>query len=185
MGKRVLDQRGCMQRGNVSHFGRQLVIMGVLGGLGGCNAYASKTAPLPLPRFASIRAKKVNIHVGPGTQYPSVWQIVRPGLPVEITAEFDTWRKIKDFDNTEGWVHKSMLCGVRTICFLHTRTTLRDQPTEGALIKAYIEPQVIARVVRCDQAWCEISLKSQNKSQKGWVLKKQIWGVYDHESQFK
>jgi len=30
---------------------------------------------------------------------------------VEITAEFETWRRIRDADGTEGWVYHSLLSG--------------------------------------------------------------------------
>ena len=53
------------------------------------------TSGLPLPRFASLRVDEVNLRTGPGTRYPIDWVYMREGLPVEITAEFDIWRRIK------------------------------------------------------------------------------------------
>ena len=52
----------------------------------------------PIPRFVSLSSDKVYMRSGPGTKYPVLWEYKRKGLPVEITMEFDVWRKIKDVD---------------------------------------------------------------------------------------
>ena len=70
---------------------------------------------LPVPRFVSLRSAEVNVRTGPGTRYPVEWVFVKRDIPVEITAEFDTWRRIRDWEGTEGWVHQSMLSGKRAI----------------------------------------------------------------------
>src|SRR5271163_3728839 len=48
---------------------------------------------LPIPRFASLRSDKVNVRTGPGAQYPIEWVFERRGMPVEIVAEHDNYRK--------------------------------------------------------------------------------------------
>ena len=70
---------------------------------------------LPLPRFVTLRANEVNLRSGPGTRYPIDWVYRRSGMPVEIIDEFDTWRRIRDWQGTEGWVHQSMVQGRRGI----------------------------------------------------------------------
>ena len=66
---------------------------------------------LPLPRFVSLKAKSVNLRVGPSTDYATSWMYTRAGLPVEITQEFENWRRIRDFEGGEGWVFHSLLSG--------------------------------------------------------------------------
>eukprot|EP01039_Chlorochromonas_danica_P014165 gene14165-16492_t len=84
--------------------------------------------------YASLRANAVNLHVGPGNNYPIDWLYIRQGMPVEIIAEFDTWRQIRDWQGTQGWVHKSLLSGRRTIWVLHTIKNLRKDPDIKAQI---------------------------------------------------
>ena len=69
---------------------------------------------LPVPRFVSLKADKVNMHIGPAKTYEVKWVYQRAGLPVEITAEFENWRRIRDADGAEGWVYHSLLSGRRT-----------------------------------------------------------------------
>ena len=42
------------------------------------------------------------------------WVYTRAGMPVEITAEFENWRRIRDWEGAEGWVYHSLLSGKRT-----------------------------------------------------------------------
>ena len=69
---------------------------------------------LPLPRFVSIKAKRVNMRVGPGQEYAVDWMYLTPGLPVEIVQEFENWRRVRDSDGAEGWIYQSLLTGKRT-----------------------------------------------------------------------
>jgi SH3-like domain-containing protein len=135
---------------------------------------------LLVPRFASLRAKEVNVHVGPGTQYPIEWKLVKTSLPVEIIAEFDTWRKIRDWQGTEGWVHKSLLSGRRTVIVIGEIRNLYKKATTAAPIVARLQPGVVAKVLECDNTWCRIDANRY----RGWIERKMIWGVYPQESKF-
>ena len=69
---------------------------------------------LPVPRFVSLKPDKVNVRGGPTRDHDVTWTYTRAGLPVEITAESDNWRRIRDWEGAEGWVYHSMLSGRRT-----------------------------------------------------------------------
>ena len=69
---------------------------------------------LPLPRYASLKTDRVNLREGPSKDHATKWVFQRAGLPVEITAEFETWRKVRDSEGAEGWVLHSLLSGRRT-----------------------------------------------------------------------
>ena len=68
---------------------------------------------LTIPRFVSLRSNKVFVRTGPALRYPIKWIYTREGLPVEVVQEFDTWRKVRDKDGEEGWIHSSLLSGKR------------------------------------------------------------------------
>ena len=72
---------------------------------------AGPASGLPLPRFVSLKADRVNVRIGPAKTHEVKWVYQRAGLPVEITAEFENWRRIRDADGTEGWVYHSLLSG--------------------------------------------------------------------------
>src|SRR5262245_12595892 len=69
---------------------------------------------LPVPRYVSLKTDRVNLREGPSKDHRTAWVFQRAGLPVEIVAEFETWRRIRDSEGTEGWVLHSLLSGRRT-----------------------------------------------------------------------
>lgn len=148
--------------------------------LAACSAFAAeatKNSGLPLPRFASLRSGEVNVRSGPGVRYPVDWVFVYRNMPVEIVAEFDSWRKIRDWEGTEGWVHQSMLSGRRTAMVTGGLRELHAEPTVDAPVIAKIDGRVIGRVLRCREAWCRVEVTSL----RGWLRRDHVWGIYEHE----
>lgn len=139
---------------------------------------------LPLPRFVSLKSGKVNLRVGPGTQYAVEWRYLKAGLPMEIIQEYDNWRRVRDAEGTEGWVHGSLLSGRRTAM---AAPWLRGQPRKyvemrrgpGAAsgLAARIEPGALLTVEACDGSAC----LARAGGTEGYVSQKQIWGVYPGE----
>ena len=133
---------------------------------------------LPVPRFVSLRSAEVNVRTGPGTRYPVEWVFVKRDIPVEITAEFDTWRRIRDWEGTEGWVHQSMLSGKRAMVVLGDVRTLRRTAGENAGGLARVEPGVAGKLLHCQTNWCEVNVGGY----RGWLQKSEFWGVYPTET---
>ena len=133
---------------------------------------------LPVPRFVSIHAPKVNVRTGPGVRYPVDWVLVRKSMPVEIVAEFEHWRKIRDWQGTEGWVHQNMLSGNRTAVVMNEIRPLRRSADESSPIMARVEPGVIGNVLSCENAWCRLEISGF----KGYMKRTEIWGILDDES---
>ncbi|MEN8235964.1 MAG: MFS transporter [Pseudomonadota bacterium] len=137
------------------------------------------SAKLPLPRFVSLRANQANVRVGPGRQYPIQWVLVRRHLPLEIIAEFDTWRKVKDPEGeVMGWIHQGLLSGLRTAVVLDGEQTVYRKPALESFAVAKLEPGVITKILKCRQGWCRVQVDSID----GWIEPKYLWGVYPAET---
>lgn len=143
-------------------------------------AAQQKTGPsgLPLPRFASLAADRINVRTGPGKQYPIRWIYARNGLPVKIVEEFDTWRKIEDQDGDDGWVHVSLLSGRRTISIVKSVAELRRTADPDASVVLRAEPGVIGRLISCNPTACEVEIEHR----RGWLERTQFWGVLPDEA---
>jgi SH3-like domain-containing protein len=143
---------------------------------------AGKSPPgqsgLKVPRFASLRSGEVNVRTGPGTRYPVEWMFQRRGLPVEITAEFGTWRRIRDGQGAEGWVHRSMLSGKRTALIAAGIETLHRRASADSPAVAKAQQGVVATVRACRDKWCEVEAQGF----RGWVRQASLWGVYPDET---
>jgi SH3-like domain-containing protein len=137
---------------------------------------------LPVPRFVSLKSDKVNMHIGPAKTYEVKWLYQRAGLPVEIIAEFETWRRIRDAEGTEGWVYHSLLSGRRT-GMVTTKSAddlvpLYDRPDDKGAVTARLERGVIAGVKRCSgEGWCFVT----GRGFDGYVRQTRLWGVYPNE----
>jgi SH3-like domain-containing protein len=142
---------------------------------------AGSASGLPVPRFVSLKADKVNMHIGPAKTYETKWLYQRAGLPVEITAEFENWRRIRDSDGTEGWVYHSLLSGKRTgMVIAKTPDDLvpvYEKSDAQSAVVAKLERGVVGTVKRCTDGWCVI----KGPGYDGYVQQVRLWGVYPNE----
>jgi SH3-like domain-containing protein len=133
---------------------------------------------LPIPRYVSLKSDRVNVREGPSKDHPTVWVYERAGLPVEITAEFETWRKIRDSEGSEGWVLHSLLSGRRTALV----APWKKEPqllvaSDHATPVAKLAPGVIGALRGCDGKWCRMA----GKEFDGYLQQELLWGVYPGE----
>lgn len=133
---------------------------------------------LPVPRFVSVRSDRVYARTGPGTRYPIQWIYQQKNLPVEIVQEFDTWRKIRDIDGQEGWVHQSLLSGKRFAMFKSTQAEplLRTKAVDARPV-ALVEPRSLMEIRSCESGWCDLAASGYT----GWMPVESLWGVYEGE----
>jgi SH3-like domain-containing protein len=132
---------------------------------------------LPLPRYASFKSNEVNLRAGPGENYPKQWVYQRANMPVEIFEEWDTWRRIRDYQGVVGWVSVNLLSSKRTAVVIETRRTLHDAPDPTAPAVAEVDPGVIGRIAECSGDWCRLEVKGPEGRAEGWLKRTEIWGV--------
>ena len=136
---------------------------------------------LPVPRFVSLKADKVNVRAGPTREHDVSWVFTRAGLPVEITAEYENWRRIRDSEGSEGWVYHSLLSGRRTALIAPWAkgepVPLYVRPDVGASVAAQLKPGVLSTVKACNGSWCRIF----GDGFDGFVEQERLWGVYPNE----
>ena len=136
---------------------------------------------LPLPRFVSLKASPANVRIGPTREHAVAWTYTQPGLPVEIVAEHENWRRIRDSGGNEGWIFHALLSGERMAQFDPWRTdsagAMRTRPDENSGIAAHVENRALLRVSECDGDWCRVSANAAS----GFVRQDSLWGVYPGE----
>jgi len=57
-----------------------------------------------VPYWASLRAKQVNAHVGPGEDYRITFRYHREDLPMKVLRKMEGWRLVQDPDGSRGWM---------------------------------------------------------------------------------
>lgn len=142
---------------------------------------ARSASGLPVPRYVSLKADKVNVRGGPSRDHEVTWVFTRIGIPVEITAESENWRRIRDAEGAEGWVFHSLLSGRRTVLVSPSGKVesfpLYERTGTGGRIVAQLQARVLATVRRCDGKWCRIF----GEGFEGFMEQHLLWGVYPEE----
>ena len=142
---------------------------------------AVTTSGLPVPRYVSLKSDHVNVRAGPTKDNDVSWVYTRAGLPVEITAEFENWRRVRDSEGAEGWVYHSLLSGRRTaVISMKTKDELAplyDSADPKSAVAARLQAGVVAQVKKCGSGWCHVS----GNGFDGWIQQERLWGVYADE----
>ena len=133
---------------------------------------------LPLPRFVTLKGSEGNARRGPSLSHRIDWVFKHPGMPLKITAEFGHWRRVEDRDGAGGWVHYSLLSGVRNVIIQQDMTELHSRPDTGANVVAVAEAGAIMRLGTCKLDWCEV----EQDGVDGWAEKAALWGVFPDET---
>lgn len=133
---------------------------------------------LPVPRFVSLKTNEGFARRGPGKTHRVDWVFTRAGMPLRITAEYDNWRRVEDVDGEGGWVHYSLLSGVRTAMVQTDMVEFRAQPDDRADVLFQAELGVLGKVLECLNGWCRLSVEGE----RGWVPDRDLWGVAPGES---
>jgi SH3-like domain-containing protein len=136
---------------------------------------------LPVPRFVSLKPDKVTVRGGPNRDHDIAFVFTRSGLPVEITAESDNWRRIRDWEGAEGWVYHSLLSGRRTALVATKQkdelVPLYNKADDQSGLAARLQAGVLASVKTCSGTWCHVF----GAGFDGWIAQERLWGVYANE----
>ena len=144
---------------------------------------------LPLPRFVSLKTDRVNMREGPSRDHSTRWVFQRAGLPVEIIAEFDNWRRIRDPEGADGWVLHSLLSGRRTAIVTPwdrgagEPIPVFERADAESRVVAHVEPGVIGNVRTCMDDWCRLTFRiNGGRELAGFISQQKLWGVYPDET---
>lgn len=138
----------------------------------GHEARISNFSGLPVPRYSSLKNAPANGRAGPSQDYPVRWQYQVAGLPVVIIRETEDWRKIRDPQGDEVWIHRALLSGDPTAITMYEGAIVRE-PEETAEVVARYSSGLVVSLDRCEGAWCRVSAGDK----KGWAPRRQLWGV--------
>src|SRR6202040_4005272 len=147
----------------LGRFCSAVVLASVLLGASVTSGFSAKesgqtSSGLPLPRYVSLKSDHVNVRAGPTKDNDVAWVYPRSGLPVEITAEFENWRRVRDSEGAEGWVYHSLLSGRRTaVVTMKNKDDLApiyDRADAASAINARLQAGVVAQVKHCAAGWC-------------------------------
>src|SRR6056297_2826874 len=139
-------------------------------------AHAGRVGPVtgfPIPRYVSMKASEANARRGPSRSHRIDWVFQRRGMPMMVVAEHGHWRRVVDRDGVGGWMHYSLLSGVRTAIVETDMLPLHSRPDATSPVRARAELGVIGRLSECRPDWCLM----ETGGYRGWVDPRALWGV--------
>ena len=142
------------------------------------NADIGKETGLEIPRYVSLKSDNANIRVGPSKNYPIEIKYIVKNYPLKVLEEYEDWRKVQDFKNNIGWIHKSLISGTRTGIVLSndSKNIKLLNSIDGNIIGEIGDGNIIF-LEKCKIHLCLVS----SGNFKGWMDKKYIWGVKEKE----
>ena len=153
-----------------------LVLAAVVLALGGCKKGDGQPqgretpSGLSVPRYVSLKFAEVNARGGPGDDYKLLWVYRAKGLPVQVIAETQDWRRVCDPTGAKAWVKATGVDGRRTVMRLKADPLpLLDKPS-GAKTKAILAAHAVAYLDRCEKGWCRLKAS-------GWAPEGEVWGT--------
>jgi SH3-like domain-containing protein len=155
---------------------RIAAIAAVLSIVGGVAALAAASAPQPY--FVSIKVDEAYMREGPSDMHRVKWIYRRKGLPLEVIATFDVWRRVRDMDGEVGWMHMALLTRDRTAVITEgpgVEVRARDDTTSDVVARA--QPGAIGRLLACGMLTCEVEFAGA----EGWVARARLWGIHGGE----
>jgi SH3-like domain-containing protein len=173
-------------RAAFGRIGGAAIAAGILAMLTGTGPAAGETptgsvSGLPVPRFVSLKSDRVNVRSGPNKDQEVRWVYTRATMPVEITAEFENWRRIRDWEGAEGWVYHTLLSGKRTAVVVPTLkddlVPLYETKDVASAVVARLQSGVLGQLKSCNGIWCEFA----GKNFDGWIRQERLWGAYPNE----
>jgi len=153
---------------------RVAAIAAVVSAFGAVFAFAAATGPQPY--FVSIKVDEAYMREGPSDMHRVKWIYRRKGLPLEVIATFDVWRRVRDMDGEVGWMHMALLTRDRTAVVTSgpaVEVYARDDRTSQVVAQA--QPGALGQLLGCGMLTCQVEFTGA----EGWVSRARLWGIHD------
>jgi SH3-like domain-containing protein len=147
--------------------------------LSACDKAGGRTADtpsgFPVPRYVSLSKGEAAGRAGPSEDHRIVALYHARGMPLQVVAETEEWKRVCDpFGGPPVWMKNRLVTGARTVVRVKSGAVgLHKRPNDASDVIASLPPKAIATFDRCDKGWCRVKVGSI----KGWLPAQDVWGV--------
>ncbi|RPH62735.1 MAG: peptide-binding protein [Burkholderiales bacterium] len=122
--------------------------------------------------MVSVARDEINMRSGPGTGHAITWQLSR-GYPLQVVGRKGQWLRVRDFENDEGWVFRSLTNKTPHYVVRSKIVNIRSAPgTHGRIVGKAGYGEVLRTLARRGD-WVRIR---QESGATGWVARRLLWG---------
>lgn len=119
----------------------------------------------------SVATSMANIRSGPGTQYEIMWKVEKYH-PLEIIEKSGAWYFFRDFEDDEGWIHKSLLKAIPAVITNASKCNIRSGPGIKFDILFVLEKGIPFQVLDRKKNWMHVQ---HADGDKGWIHQSLVW----------
>lgn len=123
-------------------------------------------------KMLSTKNSNVNIRSGPGTNHEVLWQAGKY-CPLEILKEEGKWYHFKDFEQDEGWIHKSLVTHIPSLVVKVDEANVRSGPGEKYSLVFKAMKGVSFKVLKTKGDWVKVK---HEDGDTGWIFRSLLWG---------
>ena len=123
-------------------------------------------------RFLSLKNNKVNVRYGPGKENAIKYVYNKKNFPVKLIDKKEHWRRIIDFKNNSGWIHRSQLKSSNSIIVLEDKILFKKASSFSKPL-ARLQKGRLLIIKKCDHGWCKVTTDIYS----GWVKIDNTWGL--------
>ncbi len=124
--------------------------------------------------FLSLKKDNVNVRYGPSFNSPIKFVYKKKNLPIKQIDQKENFKRIVDFKNNNGWIHRSQLKKINSFIPLEDKILFK-KPTSFSKPIAKIKKGRVLIIQKCDGKWCKI----KTEQFLGWVKINNIWGSFN------
>lgn len=127
-----------------------------------------------VPYWAALRARQVNMRVGPSESYRISWVYRRQQLPIKVLRLKEGWRLVEDPDGARGWMLAQFLSPDRTALVVgEGLAEMRGGEGGSGALLWHMQPGVVGRLGACAAGWCRFDVGGGHV---GYAPSARLWG---------
>ena len=105
------------------------------------------------PKYASLKKDRVYLRWNASFDAPIKFIYQKKNLPILIIDKYDVWKKVRDIEGMEGWIHTSMISNKKTFINNKEQKLLKYKDNDK-IINAIVKKGVVGKIIKCDGNFC-------------------------------
>ena len=138
-----------------------VIILGLLL-LGGQTAWAERL---------TMTKPVANIRSGPGTKHEILWKVGQYH-PLVIVKKVGDWYYFRDFEDDNGWIHKSLVGKIPAVITKKNICNVRTGAGMNHKIAFVVDKGIPFKVLKRKGDWIHVV---HSDGDKGWIHKSLVW----------
>ena len=119
----------------------------------------------------AVQGAVANIRSGPNVEEAVLWQ-VEQYYPVIILEKKGEWRRFRDFEGDQGWIHASLLAPIQSVIVKADHCNIRTGPGTQYDVAFTVDKGIPFKVLQTKGQWLQVQ---HADGDNGWIHKKLVW----------